>query len=119
MTTDPITLAWPWFPPGLPDAQAEWIAAQWWEVDPHWAAYLAWTAWAATLAPTVPVSSVGTGSQTVSYSPASPSGDLGAALARADWHRAQSSFGGLTAVPLASPGRLRLLSYDEAFERGA
>ena len=113
------TLDWPWFPPGLPDDQAEAIRSAWWEVDPHWAAYLAWTAWAAMLPPTVPVSSVGTGSQTVSYSPAAPSGDLGAALARAEWHRTQSSYGGLASVPLASPGRVRLMSADEAFGRGA
>jgi hypothetical protein len=92
-----------WFPPGLDEATAARIAEQWWQSDPHWAAYLAWTAYAATLPAGQPVSSVNTGAQSVSYSPAAPAGEYGAALARAEWHRSKSS-GSLLSVPLTVGG---------------
>ena len=111
--------AHPWFPPALPAALADPIRAQWWDTDRHWCAYLAWTAYAATLPPAQEVSSVATGTQSVSYSPAAPSGELGAALKRADWHRRQSGRGGLVSTPLAvSYRRLRWDSYDLRFRRG-
>jgi hypothetical protein len=57
-----------------------------------------WESWAAMLAPTASVSSVSTGAQTVSYSPPSPPGEYGLALARAQWHRDCCS--SLCSVPL-------------------
>ncbi|HEX4399676.1 MAG TPA: hypothetical protein VH136_18700 [Trebonia sp.] len=83
-----------WAPPldpptdgGLPADQAAAIADQWWDTDPHMCAAIQWEAYAAMLPPAVPVAQVTTGAQNVSYSPASAPGQLGAAMARAAWHR--------------------------------
>jgi hypothetical protein len=56
-----------------------------------------WEHYAATLPPAASVSQVATGSQSVTYSPALPSGEYGLAIARANWHR---SFTTLASVPL-------------------
>jgi len=74
-------------PAGLPLDQATAIANACWADDPHLCAALQWEAYAATLPPTPGVSQVATGAQTVSYSPAGPTGDYGLALQRAAWHR--------------------------------
>lgn len=105
MTTPPP--AWEaWAPPldpptagGVPYALAEAIATEWWDVSPHLCAALQWEFYAGMLPPTPAVSSVNTGVQSVSYSPAAPVGEYGAALGRAQWHR---SFlvGDLVSVPL-------------------
>ena len=94
-----------WAPPldppttgGLPLDQAQAIADACWADDPHLCAALQWESYAAMLPPTPAVASVATGAQTVSYSPASPTGDYGLALQRAAWHRSMS--GGATSVPL-------------------
>ena len=90
----------PLFPPtdgGLPVEEAERIAAAWWDDEPHLAAALMWEAYAATMPPELAVAQVSTGAQSVSYGRATPGGDLGAALARAQWHR---SFTGAVSVPL-------------------
>jgi hypothetical protein len=84
-------------PGGLAVAEAADIAAAHWDDDPHLAASLMWEHYAATLPPSAPVSQVATGSQSVSYSPAIPSGEYGLALARAAWHR---SFTTAVSVPL-------------------
>ena len=83
-----------WAPPldpptagGLPVDQAQAIADATWADDPHLCAALQWEAYAATLDPTPAVSQVATGAQSVSYSPASPTGAYGLALQRAAWHR--------------------------------
>ena len=76
-----------WFPPGLDDELAQAIADDWWEDEPHLAAALAWEAYAATLPIGPNVSSVHTGSQIASFNPPAPSGEAGAALAKASWHR--------------------------------
>jgi hypothetical protein len=93
-----------WAPPldppfdgGLPAGEAARIADAWWDEDPHLAAALMWESYAATLPPGLPVSSVTTGYQSVSYGSATPGGDLGAALTRAQWHR---SFTTGVSVPL-------------------
>jgi hypothetical protein len=93
-----------WAPPlnppasgGLPQDQAQAIAAACWEQDPHLAAALMWEFYAATLPMTPAVSQVATGAQSVSYSPAQPAGAYGLALARAAWHR---SFTSAVSVPL-------------------
>lgn len=93
-----------WAPPiappadgGLPVEEAETIADAWWDTDPHLAAALMWEAFASTLPPELPVAQVATGAQSVSYGRATPGGDLGAALARAQWHR---SFTSAVSVPL-------------------
>ena len=79
-----------WAPPldpptagGLPWAEADAIARAWWEESPHEAAARMWEAYAATLPPSPAVSQVATGSQSVTYNPPVPGGDVGAALARA------------------------------------
>ena len=90
-----------WFPPELDPDVAQAISDEWWETDPHYAAYLAWTYYAATLPPGNSVASVGTGAQTVMYSPATMPGALGAAMQRAEWHLEQSGSGSLVSVPLA------------------
>jgi hypothetical protein len=94
-----------WAPPldpptsgGLPYADAEQIAAAWWDADPHLAAALMWESYAATLPPGSAVSQVQTGAQSVTYNPPMPGGELGAALARARWHRSFVST--LASVPL-------------------
>jgi hypothetical protein len=104
MTTPapPLWVAWapPIDPPtagGLPAAVAQDIASALWVTDPHLCAALMWETYAAMLPPTPAVASVSTGVQSVSYSPASPTGDYGLAIQRADWHRSYSS---LTSVPL-------------------
>lgn len=98
-----------WAPPlsppsaaGLDRAEAEAIAAAYWQADPHLAAALMWESYAATLPPTPQVSQVATGSQSVSYSPAMPGGEYGLAVGRAAWHRSLAS--SLASVPLAVPG---------------
>ena len=100
-----------WAPPlapptdgGLPVDDAQAIADAWWDDDPHLAAALMWESWAATLPPTPAVAQVSTGAQSVSYGRATPSGDLGLAMARAAWHR---SFSTGRSVPLrvARPDR--------------
>jgi hypothetical protein len=102
-----------WAPPldppvdgGLPEDQAEAIADEWWDADPHLCAALQWEAYAATLPASAPVAQVSTGAQSVSYSPPVPGGDYGAAMARAAWHRS-FVIGGLVSVPLhaAEPRR--------------
>ena len=94
-----------WAPPlappadgGLPYAEAEAIASAWWDNDPHLCG-----------APPMGVvrgdDAPGAGrragldrrSERVSYGQATPGGDLGAALARASWHR---SFTSAVSVPL-------------------
>jgi hypothetical protein len=94
-----------WAPPlappaasGLDRAEAEAIAATWWECEPHLAAALMWESYAATLPPGPAVASVSTGVQQVVYGQPVPSGQLGAAMARASWHR---SFITGMSVPLA------------------
>jgi len=100
-----------WAPPiappadgGLPVEEAEAIAAAWWDTDAHLCAALQWEAYAATLPPELPVAQVATGAQSVSYGRATPGGDLGAALARAQWHR---SFASAVSVPLRAGRRIR------------
>ena len=109
-----------WAPPlsppvdgGLSVAVAQSIADVMWADDPHCAAAEMWEAYAATLPPTAPVAQVTTGAQSVSYSPASPAGDYGAALARANWHRSFCT-GQLTSASLhsAMPKVVRPL-YDD------
>jgi hypothetical protein len=102
MTAAPPWLAWapPLDPPepgGLAADAAEAIALAYWHDDPHLAAALMWEAYAATLPPAAAVSQVATGSQSVTYSPALPGGEVGLALARAEWHR---SFTTLASVPM-------------------
>ena len=98
-----------WAPPinppdagGLPEEQAEAIAAAWWDLDPHEAAARMWEDYAATLPISNAVSQVATGSQSVTYSPPMPGGDYGQAIARASWHR--SFAGTLGSVPLTVEG---------------
>ena len=92
MTAGPSWESWspPLDPPtsgGLPQAEAEAIAAAWWDIEPHEAAAQMWEHYAATLEPQLAVAQVATGAQSVSYGRATPGGELGAALARATWHR--------------------------------
>jgi hypothetical protein len=84
-------------PGGLAAADAAAIALAYWHDDPHLAAALMWEAYAATLPPSPAVSQVSTGSQSVTYAPAVPSGEYGLAIARAAWHR---SFTTAVSVPL-------------------
>jgi hypothetical protein len=93
-----------WAPPlapptegGLPYEYAAEIAEAWWEADPHLCAALQWEAYAGMLPAALAVAQVSTGAQSVSYGRATPGGDLGAAMARAAWHR---SFTGAVSVPL-------------------
>ena len=79
----------------MDEAQA--IADAWWNDDPHLAAALMWEAYAATMPPELAVAQVSTGAQSVSYGRATPGGNLGAALTRAQWHR---SFTTAVSVPL-------------------
>lgn len=99
-----------WAPPldpptagGLPEAQAEQVAAEWWDVDPHEAAARMWEDWAAILPISNAVSQVATGSQSVTYSPARPGGSYGEALARAEWHRSFAGTAGSVPLAAASP----------------
>lgn len=92
-----------WAPPlvppaedGLPRAEAEEIAAQWWDCDPHMAAALMWESYAATLPPSPPVVSVQTGVQSVNYGQPY----AGPALVRAAWHRGLA--GNASSLPLRS-----------------
>ena len=96
-----------WAPPiappadgGLPYDQAQAIASDWWDCEPHLCSALQWEAYAATLPPSLPVAQVATGMQSVSYGQAVPGGDLGAAITRAAWHR--SFLSELQSVPLVS-----------------
>jgi hypothetical protein len=105
MTASPPAWA-AWAPPldpptpgGLPVEEAEAIAEAWWPTDPHLCAALQWEAYAALLPPSASVAQVATGSQSVSYSPALPSGEYGLAIGRAAWHR---SFTTLASVPLVA-----------------
>jgi hypothetical protein len=95
-----------WAPPldpptagGLPLDQATAIADATWAEDPHLCAALQWEAYAASLPPTPAVSQVATGAQSVSYSPAAPTGSYGLALQRAAWHRSFVA-GQLVGVPM-------------------
>jgi hypothetical protein len=90
--TAPLWESWapPLDPPttgGMPYDVAAGIAALYWPGDPHLTAALQWEYYAATLPPSPAVSQVNTGAQSVSYDPAVPVGDYGAALERARWHR--------------------------------
>jgi hypothetical protein len=105
--TEPSYPGQPWFPPDLDPAVGQAISDEWWDVDPHYAAYLAWTYYAATLPPALSVASVGTGAQNVQYSPATDPSAAGAAMQRAEWHLEQSSGGGLVSVPLMANAGLR------------
>jgi hypothetical protein len=102
VTPGPPWLSWappldPPTPGGLAADDADAIALAYWHDDPHLAAALMWEHYAATLPPAPAVSQVATGSQSVTYAPALPSGEYGLALARAAWHR---SFCSLASVPL-------------------
>jgi len=108
MTTPPTpVIPWEsWAPPldpptagGLPLDQATAIANACWNDDPHLCAALQWEAYAATLPPSAQVSQVATGAQSVSYSPASPTGEYGLALQRAAWHRSFTT-GEVIGVPM-------------------
>jgi hypothetical protein len=82
-----------WFPVGLPDDVKDRISAAHPD-DPHMAAAMAWEAWAATLAasgdaPLSGVTSVSTGSQSVSYG-GRGHGAIASALDRASWHRSRA-----------------------------
>jgi hypothetical protein len=106
-TGSPSWQAWapPLDPPtagGLPEAEAQAIAAAWWDHDPHLCAALQWEAYAATLEQTPAVSMVNTGAQSVAYGAARPGGDFGLAIARAEWHR---SFCTGRSVPLVAASR--------------
>jgi hypothetical protein len=92
-----------WSPPlsppiagGLDRDDAALIAAAWWDEDPYLCAAMQWEHYAATLPPELPVSMVTTGSQSVAYGQPVPAGELGAAMARAEWHR---SFTALASAP--------------------
>jgi len=111
MTVPPVTGWEPWAPPlnpphdgtdgqpaGLDAATAQKIADATWVTDPHLCAALQWEAYAAMLPPTPAVASVSTGAQSVSYSPAGPTGEFGLAMARAEYHR--SLMGSLVTMPL-------------------
>ena len=107
MTTPDGDLPWQaWAPPldppttgGLPADVAQRIADAAWAESPHLAAALMWEAYAAMLPPSPAVSQVATGAQSVSYSPASPTGAYGLAVQRAAYHR--SFIGGeVVGVPL-------------------
>ena len=94
-----------WAPPLNPPVEngldydiAEAIADQWWEIDPHLCAALQWESYAATLPPTLAVAQVSTGTQSVTYGQATPSGELGLAMGRAQWHRSFTATG--RSVPL-------------------
>jgi hypothetical protein len=94
-----------WAPPlappttgGLDRAEAQAIADAWWDDEPHLCAALMWESYAATLPPALAVAQVSTGVQSVSYGQATPGGELGLALGRAQWHR--SMMGTLVSVPL-------------------
>ena len=95
---DPAWESWapPLFPPtegGLDRGEAQSIADAWWDEDRHVCAMLMWEFYAATLPPELPVAMVTTGSQAVSYGQPTPGGEVGAALARAQWHRSFVSAG--------------------------
>jgi hypothetical protein len=93
-----------WAPPlsppadgGLDRDEAALIAAAWWDEDPHLCAALQWESYAATLPPELPVAMVTTGSQSIAYGQPTPGGEVGAAIARSQWHR---SFTAVASVPL-------------------
>jgi hypothetical protein len=104
-----MSITWQdWAPPlnpptdgGLDAGAAAEIAAAVWAADPHLCAALQWEAYAATLPPGPSVSNMSTGGQSVTFSPAAPTGDYGAAMNRAAWHR--SFVSGLGSVPLRVP----------------
>jgi hypothetical protein len=90
---------WPPTEGGLDRDEAALIAAAWWDEDPHLCAALQWEALAATLPAegAIPVAMVTTGSQSIAYGRPVPGGSMGAALARAEWHR---SFTAVASAPL-------------------
>ena len=59
-----------------------------------------WESYAATLAPTLAVSTVNTGAQSVIYGTAAAGGEFGQAVARAAWHRSYTT---AVSVPLRAP----------------
>jgi hypothetical protein len=104
--TTPDTTWQAWAPPlnpptagGLPLDQAQAIADATWSDDPHLCAALQWESYAAMLPPTASVSQVATGAQSVTYSPATATGDYGLAVARAAWHRTFTD-GAVVGVPM-------------------
>jgi hypothetical protein len=105
VTTPAIT--WQsWAPPldppttgGLPAATAQAIADATWTDDPHLCAALQWESYAAMLPPSAAVSQVATGAQSVTYSPAAPTGDYGLAVQRAAWHRSFVD-GAIVGIPM-------------------
>jgi hypothetical protein len=105
-TPPPVVLDWHlWAPPldppvtgGLPADWAQQVADDTWAADPHLCAALQWEAYAAMLPPTPAVSSVNTGAQSVAYSPATPTGDYGLAIQRAEWHRSWTKVGSVPMV---------------------
>jgi hypothetical protein len=118
-----------WFPPvdppvdgGLPLDEAEAIADTWWDIDPFYAAGLAWQQYAAQLVAGGTgdgiasgaggaVTAVSTGVQTVTYSKPTVLEAYGAAERKADWFFAHSTHGN------ASLASLRLQRPDVAARR--
>ena len=103
MTSRPAWESWapPISPPvegGLPVEDAQAIADAWWSEDPHLCAALQWESYAATLPAegAIPVAMVTTGSQSIAYGQPVPGGEVGAAIARAQWHR---TFTAVASVP--------------------
>jgi hypothetical protein len=97
-----------WAPPldpptagAVPYATAEAIAATYWDSEPHLCAALQWEYYASMQDPSPSVSQVSTGVQSIAYNPATPSGEYGKAMSRAQWHRSFLS-GYLETVPLVS-----------------
>jgi hypothetical protein len=82
----------------MPYDVAATIAGEHYPASPHLTAALQLEWYAASLPPAVPVGSVSTGVQSVSYNPAAIPGDTGAALERARWHRSFIK-GGVVSVP--------------------
>ena len=123
MTTPSRSELWeswapPLFPPtegGLPYDVAAAIADAWWPEDRHLCAALQWEAYAATLPPELPVSMVTTGSQSVAYGTPIPGGEMGKAVARANWHRSFTSAGSVPLVT-ATPRRAPVGTWWEAAE---
>lgn len=118
-----------WAPPlepptagGLPVAVAQDIADATWATDAHLCAALQWEAYAAMLPPTAPVSQVATGAQSVSYSPAGPTGAYGLALQQAAFHRSFVT-GQVVGVPMQIeqlpiwPAR-SIAQWEQAFPEG-
>jgi hypothetical protein len=105
--TAPLVTGWEtWAPPLDPPASGGLSAdlalsiaeLSYWPESPHLTAALQWEAYAATLEPTLPVSTVSTGAQSVGFDPAAAPGPYGAAIRQAQWHR--SFLSDLMSVPL-------------------